>query len=147
VFLLSFPSARHWLGRCLAAITANVNWAKYSPRRPILGMNPPHQRCTFYCIVGPTSKTKRLCPFRAWVFEHRPAAVCFHSSAAPPKQRGGDICLKTKNHSAEGEPSTLEELVWADQPGRTFNAGTRLGLFYSWPVAPQQSRLRFKRQT
>ncbi len=35
-------------------------------------------------------------------------------------------------------------LSWANR-GRTFNASLRVwGLFYSWPVAPQQSRLRFK---
>jgi hypothetical protein len=50
-----------------------------------------------------------------------------------------------KNHSAEGEPSTLSGIRAGPAEGETCNAGWRVwGLFYSWPVAPQQSRLRFK---
>jgi len=50
-----------------------------------------------------------------------------------------------KNHSAEGEPSTLGGFRVGLTEGETCNVSWRVwGLFYSWPVAPQQSRLRFK---
>jgi hypothetical protein len=49
-----------------------------------------------------------------------------------------------KRPQAEGEPSTLGALQWGLAEGEPATPGLFRGLFYSWPVAPQQSRLRFK---
>ncbi len=54
----------------------------------------------------------------------------------------GVACLKTYARNGHKKPFSR---------GRTFNAERFqtcvCGLFYSWPVAPQQSRLRFKQRS
>ncbi len=49
-----------------------------------------------------------------------------------------------KRPQAEGEPSTLGALQLGLAEGEPSTLSLFRGLFYSWPVAPPQSRLRFK---
>jgi hypothetical protein len=50
----------------------------------------------------------------------------------------------TKTPNGEGEPATRWAIFYQSAEGEPATLPGVWGLSYSWPVAPQQSRLRFR---